>query len=323
MIRKIGLIVLLLTTCQFALADKEFDDLLAKANTGDAHAQNHLGFMYEHGEGVARNYNQAIYWYTKAAEQGNVDAQNNLSAMYDNGKEVPQDLRQAFYWGVKAAEQGDVESQMALGLWYARGKGVEQDYIEAYKWFDLASATGDTTAKKALRGLEQLMTAEQINEAQERARLWKPTTIVEATGIKNADENNSDKNQTKITISKNNGGVYEIPVIQNGVLTIKFIIDSGATEVLLSPDVAFTLIKTGTVKKADFLEGAEYQFADGSSAKSARFLLHSIKIGSKTITNVTCSIANSVDAPLLLGQSALHKLGAYKIDYKTNQISFE
>jgi len=32
--------------------------------------------MYEHGKGVPLDYNQAVYWYRKAAEQGNKDAQS-------------------------------------------------------------------------------------------------------------------------------------------------------------------------------------------------------------------------------------------------------
>jgi len=33
-------------------------------------AQIRLGGMYESGNGVTKDYNQAIYWYRKAAEQG-------------------------------------------------------------------------------------------------------------------------------------------------------------------------------------------------------------------------------------------------------------
>ena len=38
------------------------------------------------------------------------------------------------------------------------------------------------------------------------------------------------------------GGVYEVPVLVNGVLKINFIIDSGASDVAISPDVALTLV---------------------------------------------------------------------------------
>lgn len=41
------------------------------------------------------------------AHQGDANAQKNLGVMYDNGDGVKQDKQQAFEWFLKAAEQGD------------------------------------------------------------------------------------------------------------------------------------------------------------------------------------------------------------------------
>ena len=71
-----------------------------------AWAQNNLGVIYKNGEGVPQDYEKAIEWYTKSAEQGYAEAQNNLGVMYDNGRGVPQDDKQAVYWYTKSAEQG-------------------------------------------------------------------------------------------------------------------------------------------------------------------------------------------------------------------------
>ena len=119
------------------------------------------------------------------------------------------------------------------------------------------------------------------------------------------------------------GGVYEVPVELNGVLKINFIFDSGASDVSISPDVALTLMRTGTIKESDWLPGAFYSFADGSTAKSERFKLRSVKIGNKTVYDVTCSIANSIEAPMLLGQSVLSKFGKYSFDYRTETLIIE
>ncbi|KAB2645301.1 MAG: SEL1-like repeat protein, partial [Verrucomicrobia bacterium] len=43
----------------------------AKAKQGDADAQFNLGVCYESGNGVAKDYVEAVKWYRKAAEQGN------------------------------------------------------------------------------------------------------------------------------------------------------------------------------------------------------------------------------------------------------------
>lgn len=126
--------------------------------------------------------------------------------------------------------------------------------------------------------------------------------------------NKETANVSNVVKVKKNGSLFFVPVQINDVLKIDFIFDSGASDVSISPDVALTLIKTGTIKKEDWLEGAYYKFADGSIAKSKRFKLSSIKIGNKVIKNVTCSISNSIDAPMLLGQSVLSKFGKYTFD---------
>ena len=130
------------------------------------------------------------------------------------------------------------------------------------------------------------------------------------------------KNSTIIKLQKA-GSIYSVPVELNGVLKIDFIFDSGASDVSISPDVALTLLRTGTIKKEDWLEGAYYKFADGSTAKSKRFKLKSLKIGNKIISNVICSISNSLEAPMLLGQSVLSKFGKYTFDYKNGVLVVE
>ncbi len=79
------------------------------------------------------------------------------------------------------------------------------------------------------------------------------------------------------------GGVYELPVEINGALTLHFVLDSGASEVLIPADVVLTLIRTGTIKDTDFLAGQTYVLADGSTVKSPRFILRSLKIGSRIL----------------------------------------
>jgi hypothetical protein len=48
------------------------------------------------------------------------------------------------------------------------------------------------------------------------------------------------------------GGVYEIPVEINGVITLHFVLDTGAAEVNIPADVALTLYRAGTIRDTDF-----------------------------------------------------------------------
>ncbi|MDP7190416.1 MAG: tetratricopeptide repeat protein [Alphaproteobacteria bacterium] len=117
------------------------------AEQGDAEVQFRLGFMYAKGQGVARDYSQAVEWFRKAAEQGLTKAQYNLGVMYHGGQGVAQDDVQAVKWWRKAAEQGDAEAQYNLGLAYRLGEGVAQDDAQAVEWYRKAAGQGDAVAQ--------------------------------------------------------------------------------------------------------------------------------------------------------------------------------
>lgn len=131
----------------FAEAFQQFSVL---AEQGDARAQQALGWMYYDGQGRAKDYEKAAYWYGKSAEQGNVTAQINLAQMYAYGKGVEQDLGIAAKWWGKLAEQGDSKSQSALAGLYYRGTGVEQDYTRAVELWHLAAQQGIIEAQRNL-----------------------------------------------------------------------------------------------------------------------------------------------------------------------------
>ena len=72
-------------------------------------AQYNLGVMYYEGRGVAQNYQQALSWYQKAANQGVAGAQYNLGLIYATGQGVAQDFQQAKAWWQKVLAQPDTE----------------------------------------------------------------------------------------------------------------------------------------------------------------------------------------------------------------------
>src|ERR1700674_2589276 len=70
---------------------KPFEELRAKAEAGDARSENQLGLRYYDGEGLAKDFAEAVKWYRKAAEQGFAAAQGNLGRCYFNGQGVTKD----------------------------------------------------------------------------------------------------------------------------------------------------------------------------------------------------------------------------------------
>ena len=100
---------------------------------GDAIAHFNLGNKYRDGQGVARDYEEAVKWYRKAADQGNAGAQAELGRMYQNGWGVAKDYQEALKWYRKAIDQGNAHGQAGLGRMYQNGFGVAKDYQEALK----------------------------------------------------------------------------------------------------------------------------------------------------------------------------------------------
>ena len=136
---------------EYAAAYRCFKEAAEKYNNDVA--QRYMGEIYFNGYGVEQDYEEAVKWYSKAAEQGDADAQNNLGYCYYFGEGVEQDYEEAVKWYTKAAEQGDAEAQFELAGCYERGEGVCQDFEEALKWYTKAAKQGQEEAQKALERL--------------------------------------------------------------------------------------------------------------------------------------------------------------------------
>ena len=113
------------------------------ADLGSALAQERLGNLYRHGEGVEQDLREAEAWLRRAAEQGLADAQLDLGSMYYVGSGVGQDLRAAAAWVRRAAQQEHPIAQWVLGWMYQCGRGVDLDYIKAVSWYRKAAERND------------------------------------------------------------------------------------------------------------------------------------------------------------------------------------
>ena len=118
------------------------------------------------------------------------------------------------------------------------------------------------------------------------------------------------------------GGTYTVPVLINDVLTLHFVVDSGASDVTIPSDVAMTLIRTGTIKETDFIGNQKYQLADGSVIDSKQFIIRSLKVGDQIVENVRGSIGDA-KGNLLLGQSFLEKFKSWSMDNGSHELVLE
>ena len=113
----------------------------------------------------------------RAEKKGDIDAQFSLGLMYYDGQEVAQDYSEAARWFRKAADQGYATAQFNLCFMYFDGNGMAKDSVLAHMWCNLAALYADSEDKKeyaeARDWIAKQMPAQQIAEAQRRARDWK------------------------------------------------------------------------------------------------------------------------------------------------------
>lgn len=129
------------------------------------------------------------------------------------------------------------------------------------------------------------------------------------------------KAQTVIKMEKI-GEIYKIPCEVNG-LPLKFILDTGASDVSISLTEALFMLRNGYLSESDIRGTEYYRIANGKIAEGTEIILREIKIGNLKLYNIEAGIVHEVSAPLLLGQSALNKLGKIEIDYSSNTLTIK
>ncbi|MGH6800144.1 MAG: tetratricopeptide repeat protein, partial [Methylocella sp.] len=95
--------------------------LLGKAEAGDAAAQFELAVRYAEVDVGPRNYELAVQWYEKAAQQGLAVAEYRLGSLYEKGLGVGKDMQRAKDLYQRAAEKGNTRAMHNLGVLAAEG----------------------------------------------------------------------------------------------------------------------------------------------------------------------------------------------------------
>ena len=136
----------------------------------------------------------------------------------------------------------------------------------------------------------------------------------------NSGNFNNGKGRKVIPMKKMVGNTYLIACKVNG-LPLNFIFDTGASSVTLSRKEAVFMLKNGYLSTNDIIGQTSYQTADGDISIGTTIKLKKIEISGLVLYNIEASIINNDNAPLLLGQSALSKLGKIQIDYNNSTLT--
>ena len=112
-------------------------------------------------------------------------------------------------------------------------------------------------------------------------------------------------------------GVYKVKCSING-LPLNFYFDTGASSVTMSNVEAAFMMKNGYLNSKDVVGSEYYTTANGDISEGTVVNLRSVEFAGLKLEGVKASIVHSQNAPLLLGQSVLRRLGKIEIDYSRN-----
>ena len=139
-------------------------------------------------------------------------------------------------------------------------------------------------------------------------------------------ENVSERRERKIgghakVGMRKEGGVYLVPIVVNG-LNLDFIFDTGASSISISAAEATVMARQGKITEEDIVGQAQFSDANGDVSVGTVVLLRTVQIGEIILENVEATVVDNIQAPLLLGQTALAKFGKVTIDYNNGTIEF-
>lgn len=169
-----------------------FNWWLMAAENGHVAAQVSVADSFMYGRFAEPDVEEALFWYTEAANADDPYAQYQLGKYYITGTVTPDvdmefdenygrryftvfdsdhDFELAVTWFRKAAEAGNTNARFELGKCYYHGIGVPEDSEEAYKWFAHASGDGHNEA----RHIQDKMFSDMMDEEYEQYKLSEQT----------------------------------------------------------------------------------------------------------------------------------------------------
>ncbi len=109
------------------------------------------------------------------------------------------------------------------------------------------------------------------------------------------------------------GKLMKIKSKING-LSLDMIFDTGASDVSISLTEALFMLKNGYLDSDDIIGKSSFSTADGSIGDGYTLNIRQLEFGGIILKNIKATVVKTLDAPILLGQSALQSFGKITID---------
>lgn len=136
-----------------------------------------------------------------------------------------------------------------------------------------------------------------------------------------AQQQSAPANLVRVPMVRKGGSTFSVPVCISTVCGFPFLLDSGASDVSVSPMVFKAMVKDGLVTRDDVIDVRNYATASGQSIEGLRFRMPALTVGGITVRGVVGSVSpGTPDGMLLLGQSFLQKFRTWSIDNVTHEL---
>lgn len=178
---------------------------------------------------------------------------------------------------------------------------LEEAFKHGYRNFEHMEQDDDMDPIRNLPAYKELVS---------RYRQMDAETVMEAAS---EEETVREVKISEVCVKKMPGGTYEVPCSVNG-LPLKFIFDTGASDVTISSVEANFMLKNDYLSQKDFRGKKQYLTASGEISEGAVICIKEIVLGDAVLKNVNASVVKNQKAPLLLGQTVLERLGSFTFD---------
>lgn len=103
-------------------------------------------------------------------------------------------------------------------------------------------------------------------------------------------------------------------------LSYNFLLDTGATSIVINKKILSELMKNGIITKNNYLGKDKAEIANGTVIICENWLIPEIIIGNKKIKNIEVSVVDSENSIPLFGMEGLNRLNVLKLNLRKNEI---
>lgn len=216
-----------------------------------APAQYELGNLFLKGsitEGGKDSKKEAIRLYELAAEQGMAEAQMSLGWAYEQGYHLEKNYPEALTWFKKAALLGNKKALDNVISYYKKGQGVEKDPAELKKWVQLSTVKKSELAIKASKQKEEFRAQQKALEKKlilaGNFSALSDTRLISALYQDVESDTRSAENATEILTTRIGNIIADNQVVESNGLKLFFDAAKGAS----SPQQVLERMKLSIVK---------------------------------------------------------------------------